>query len=80
MCFRRTTHNISMQDRPETRWCPVPSDVKSSPRKGGMYIPDLKQMKMIGPYTLLAYADDIIILGKFKYNIEESVKKLRKSN
>lgn len=29
-------------------------------------------MELIGPYTWLAYADEIILLEEFKYNAEES--------
>ncbi|VVC33182.1 Reverse transcriptase domain [Cinara cedri] len=43
-------------------------------------IPDLKEMETVGPYTLLVYLDDIILLGEFKYDIEENAKKLMKSS
>jgi len=40
---------------------------------------DLKQMEIIGPYTLFANADDVILLGESKYDVEESARKLIKS-
>lgn len=36
----------------------------------------MKEMDVIGTHTLLAYADDIIILGKSKHDIEERARKL----
>lgn len=41
---------------------------------------DLKEMEIIGPYTLLAYADDIILIGESRHDVEESAKKLIKSS
>lgn len=41
---------------------------------------DLKEMVIIGSYTLLAYADDIILLGESRNDVEESAKKLIKSS
>jgi len=43
-------------------------------------ISDLKEMEIIGPYTLLVYADDTIILGESRNDIEESAKKIMKSS
>jgi len=41
-------------------------------------ISDLKGMEIIGPYTLLTYGDDIILLGESKNDVEESARKLIK--
>lgn len=43
-------------------------------------ISDLKEMEIIGPYTLLTYADDIILLGESRNDVEESARKLIKSS
>ena len=43
-------------------------------------IPVLKEIEIIGPYTLLAYADDIILLGESRNDVEESARKLIKSS
>jgi hypothetical protein len=39
-------------------------------------ITDPKEMDVIGTHTLLAYADDIIILGESKHDVEERARKL----
>jgi len=44
------------------------------------YIPDPKEMEVIETHTLLAYADDIILLGETKHDVEERVRKLIKSS
>ncbi|VVC28138.1 Reverse transcriptase domain [Cinara cedri] len=43
-------------------------------------IPNLKEMELISPYTLFAYADDIILLGESRNDVEENVRKLIKSS
>lgn len=43
-------------------------------------LPDLKEMEIIGPCTRLANADDIILLGEFSYDVEESIRKVIKSS
>lgn len=42
-----------------------------------MNIPDFKEMEIIRLYTLLTYVDDIIIIGESRYNIKESIRKLK---
>jgi len=37
-------------------------------------------MEIIGPFTLLTYADDIILLGESRNDVNESTRKLVKSN
>jgi len=39
-------------------------------------ITDPKEIDVIGTHTLLAYADDIIILGESKHDVEERARKL----
>eukprot|EP00102_Acyrthosiphon_pisum_P022636 XP_016659846.1 PREDICTED: uncharacterized protein LOC107883739 [Acyrthosiphon pisum] len=41
---------------------------------------DTEEMDVIGTHTLLAYADDIIILGKSKLDVEERARKLINSS
>jgi len=43
-------------------------------------ISDLKEMEIIDPYILLAYANDIILLGESRSDVEESARKLIKSS
>lgn len=43
-------------------------------------IPDLKEMEVIGTGSLLAYIDDIILLGEPKHDVKESARKLIKSS
>lgn len=37
-------------------------------------------MEIIGSCTLLAYADDVILLGEYRYDVQESARKLIKSS
>jgi hypothetical protein len=39
-------------------------------------ISDIKEIEILGPYTLLAYADDIILLGESRNDVEERTSKL----
>jgi hypothetical protein len=43
-------------------------------------ISDLKEMEIIGPHTMLAFADYIILLGESRNDVEESARKLIKSS
>lgn len=40
------------------------------------HITDLREIEIIGPYTLLVYTDDIISLGESRKDLEKSTRKL----
>jgi len=63
-----------MQEWLETGWSTVLFNLTLE--KVVRYITDLREMEIIGPYTLLVYTDDIISLGESRNDLVESARKL----